>query len=348
MINRTDETSEYRIPEFCELHVTLYRMALECGSLHPVAATLELDRPADEIEAAVADLAALGLLRPRQATRACEFTDGPDEYLPSNPEVAVTHLVGPIEADIRRLRRRADELSAHVMAMKPVFEEAWQGHFTKAPIEYLTTLDAIRVALERISASTRVELLAAHPQVPPPEALDDGYSRTAETVARGVLCRTLYPHAALSHGYIRQHLTRMSALGVEYRTVSHIPDRLLLVDASTAIISDPEQPTGQGALVVRDPSLVRHLYRSWQNVWDSARPFVDTEAAVAQPSPREELRRSILQLLDAGMKDEMAARRLSMSTTTYRRHVADLLTELDAQSRFQAGSYARRAGWLTD
>ncbi|MCX4527054.1 MULTISPECIES: hypothetical protein [unclassified Streptomyces] len=326
-------------------------MALERGSLHPVVAMLDLDRTADEIEAAVADLAALSLLRPRQGAELGNCggpADGPVEYLPSNPEVALTHLVGPIEADIRRLRRRADELGAHVMAMKPVFEEAWQGHFMKAPVEYLTSLDAIRVALERISASMRVELLAAHPHVPPPEALDDAYRRTAEPVARGVLCRTLYPHAALSHGYMRQHLSRMTELGVEFRTVSHIPDRLLLIDAATAIISDPEQPPGQGALVVRDPSLVRHLYRSWESVWDSGRPFVAADTAAAQTSPKEELRRSILHLLDAGMKDEMAARRLSMSTTTYRRHVADLLTELDAQSRFQAGSYARRAGWLTD
>ncbi|MFE2282634.1 hypothetical protein ACFXDJ_00345 [Streptomyces sp. NPDC059443] len=326
-------------------------MALERGVIHPTLAALDLDLPVEETEAAIGDLLSLHLLRPRHSGNPGSDgmpSDSSAGYLASSPEVAVTHLVGPIEADIRQLRRRADQLSTHVMTLKPVFDEAWQGHFMKGPVEYLNSLDAIRTALERISASARVEILAAHPQVPPPEALEDGYGRTADPVSRGILCRTLYPHSVLSHGYMRQHLTRMSKLGVEFRTVGQIPDRILLFDASTAVISDPEQPRGQGALIVRDPSMVRYLYRSWESVWDSARPFDGPGTDVSQNSPKDELRRSILRQLETGMKDEMSARRLSMSITTYRRHVTDLLAELNAQSRFQAGSYARRAGWLDE
>ncbi|MFD3540129.1 hypothetical protein ACFWUQ_11595 [Streptomyces sp. NPDC058662] len=323
-------------------------MALERGALWPALAAVDLDRSAEEVETAVADLSALHLLRPRGVNPAPGPVPASDCYVPSNPEVAVTHLVGPIEADIRRLRRRADILSAQVMTMKTVFDEAWENHRTKALIEYLTSLDGIRSALERVSASARVEVLTAHPEVPPAETLEDGQPRTAETVGRGVLCRTLYPHAVLTHGYMRQHMSRMAELGVEYRTVSHIPDRLVLIDAGVAVIADPEQPAGQGALLVRDPSLVRHLYRSWEGVWNSARPFADRGTSAPRAHAKEELRRSILRLLDAGMKDEVAARRLSMSTTSYRRHVTDLLTELGAQNRFQAGSYARRAGWLDE
>ncbi|MFD3537950.1 hypothetical protein ACFWUQ_00385 [Streptomyces sp. NPDC058662] len=327
-------------------------MALERGVLHPAVAALDLDLPAQDVEATVSDLLRLHLLRPRHGgvpgSRGGPAAGG---YLASSPEVAVTHLVGPIEAEIRQLRRRADELTDHAMAMKPVFDEAWQGHFMKSPVEYLNSLDAIRTALERIAASARVEVLAAHPQVPPPEALEDGYRRTADPVGRGILCRTLYPHSVLSHGYMRQHMTRMSALGVEFRTIDRIPDRILLFDASTAVISDPEQPSGQGALVVRDPSMVSYLYRSWESVWESARPFGDdgaSETRAEKNSPKNELRRSILRQLEMGTKDEVSARRLAMSITTYRRHVTELMTDLNAQSRFQAGSYARRAGWLDE
>ncbi|MER5886122.1 hypothetical protein ABT160_20060 [Streptomyces sp. NPDC001941] len=317
--------------------------------LHSDPAAVEMGLPVEEVRSAVADLVALCLLRPSAGDEGGRTgPEGSVGYVASNPEVAVTHLVGPIEADIRRLRDRADRLGAQVMAMKPVFEEAWQGHFMKSPIEYLNTLDAIRVTLERIAASARVEILAAHPQVPPPEALEDGYRRTAETAGRGILSRTLYPHSVLSHHYMRQHMVHMSELGVEFRTVSHIPDRMLLFDASTAVISDPEQPPGQGALVVRDPSMVRYLYRSWESAWESGRPFDDSRPDTATAAPRDEQRRSVLRLLDTGMKDEMAARRLSMSITTYRRYVTELLAELGAHSRFQAGSYARRAGWLDD
>ncbi|MEU9130595.1 helix-turn-helix transcriptional regulator, partial [Kitasatospora sp. NPDC048540] len=46
---------------------------------------------------------------------------------------------------------------------------------------------------------------------------------------------------------------------------------------------------------------------------------------------------TIMELLAAGLKDESIARRLGMSLRTTRRHIADIMEELDAASRFQAG-----------
>ncbi|ATW50700.1 helix-turn-helix transcriptional regulator [Streptomyces peucetius] len=47
--------------------------------------------------------------------------------------------------------------------------------------------------------------------------------------------------------------------------------------------------------------------------------------------------RTVLELLRAGLTDEQAARRMGMSTRTYRRRVANLLRRLSAKNRFQAG-----------
>ncbi|KOG32387.1 hypothetical protein ADK34_09305 [Streptomyces viridochromogenes] len=49
-------------------------------------------------------------------------------------------------------------------------------------------------------------------------------------------------------------------------------------------------------------------------------------------------------LLAQGAKDEVIARRLGMSLRTCRRHIAELLEELGAESRFQGGALAERAG----
>ncbi|MCZ0982437.1 hypothetical protein O1L60_35735 [Streptomyces diastatochromogenes] len=49
-------------------------------------------------------------------------------------------------------------------------------------------------------------------------------------------------------------------------------------------------------------------------------------------------------LLAEGAKDEVIARRMGMSLRTCRRHIADLLEELGAESRFQGGVLAERAG----
>ena len=45
-------------------------------------------------------------------------------------------------------------------------------------------------------------------------------------------------------------------------------------------------------------------------------------------------------------KDEQIARALGMSVRTVRRRVADLMDELGADSRFQAGVEAVRRGWI--
>lgn len=158
--------------------------------------------------------------------------------------------------------------------------------------------------------------------------------------------RTLYPHSVLAHRYMQQHLSKMTAMGAAVRTVGHVPDRIIFFDRETAVIADRPSPHSAGAVVIRDSALVGHLHRAWESNWDSALPFTSAPSGIGYGSAKDELRRSVVQLLESGMKDEVAARRLSMSTSTYRRHVTDLMNDLGAESRFQAGSYARRNGWF--
>lgn len=350
-------TTESDLPSLGELHVLLYRMSLEHGRLRPRVAAEHIGAPGPETESAAADLARLHLLRSTEDYPAehgsCDHAPNTGcpaghalEYAPRSPDAASVHLTGPITAQVQKLRTLADTLSGHVMAMKPVFDESWHGDFTRTSIEYLTTRDAIRNALERFSTATTAEAAAAHPDVPHPEALTEGLRRTTELIDRGVLMRTIYPHTVLTHAYMRRHLTKMSSLGAQVRTTSRVQDRVLFFDMSTAVLADHGPGSISGAVAVRDSSLVRFLYRAWENLWESAQPFGLVEAD--HDAAKEELHRAILKLLESGMKDEMAARRLAMSVTTYRRHVTELLGRLGARSRFQAGSYARQAGWLDD
>ena len=58
------------------------------------------------------------------------------------------------------------------------------------------------------------------------------------------------------------------------------------------------------------------------------------------------MRTFLLQQLAAGAQDEQIARRLGVSLRTVRRRVADLMSELGAESRFQAGVEASKRGWI--
>ena len=57
-------------------------------------------------------------------------------------------------------------------------------------------------------------------------------------------------------------------------------------------------------------------------------------------------RRLLLDQLARGAKDEQIARTLGLSLRTVRRRVAELLDDLEASSRFQAGVEAVRRGWI--
>jgi DNA-binding NarL/FixJ family response regulator len=56
--------------------------------------------------------------------------------------------------------------------------------------------------------------------------------------------------------------------------------------------------------------------------------------------------RKLLRLLAAGMKDQAIASHLGMSYRTASRRISGLMAALGAESRFQAGLYAARQGWL--
>ena len=58
------------------------------------------------------------------------------------------------------------------------------------------------------------------------------------------------------------------------------------------------------------------------------------------------MRRLLLEQLARGAKDEQIARTLGLSLRTVRRRVADLMDDLGAGSRFQAGVEAVRRGWI--
>ncbi|MET9490048.1 hypothetical protein [Nocardia sp. NPDC006630] len=55
---------------------------------------------------------------------------------------------------------------------------------------------------------------------------------------------------------------------------------------------------------------------------------------------------AVLQTLNAGMKDEVAARQLSVSLRTYRRRVADLMGYFGVDTRFELGVQAAEVGLL--
>jgi len=214
-------------------------------------------------------------------------------------------------------------------------------------IEVIADLLNVRAALDRASAECRSEVITSQPgggsRVP--DAMEEALRRDRALLGRGVRMRTLYHHTARFNGPSQAYVEAATALGAEYRTAHELFGRLIVFDRELAFL--PLSDGSWGALVVRQEAMLAYLCGIFEQAWTLARPFAAAaEDGLEQVS--QELDRTIVRMLAAGLKDEAIARRLGMSLRTARRHIADIMVELGAESRFQAGVAAAKAGLLDD
>ncbi|MFJ2576600.1 LuxR C-terminal-related transcriptional regulator [Kitasatospora aureofaciens] len=132
---------------------------------------------------------------------------------------------------------------------------------------------------------------------------------------------------------------------VEVRVSETDLREVLIVDGRGALVRSGAGRGGGDAVTVNDPAVVRALDLLFAGAWSRARPLVHHLGL----SPRlgtDQVRR-VLEMLREGHTDETAAQELNVSLRTYRRHVAEIMRELGANSRFQAGARAVELGLLS-
>lgn len=129
------------------------------------------------------------------------------------------------------------------------------------------------------------------------------------------------------------------------RVFRHELCEIVVVDGSMAFVrSAGGGGEGGRAAVVTDTAAVSALELLYAGAWSRGRELVDR--LELSPRLRSEFTRRVLQRLRAGHTDAAAARELEVSLRTYRRHVAEIMRELEASSRFQAGVRAVELGLL--
>ncbi|MFE6864739.1 hypothetical protein [Nocardia sp. NPDC057668] len=116
----------------------------------------------------------------------------------------------------------------------------------------------------------------------------------------------------------------------------------IVIDRRVAVLWAGGADAPRGFLVT-EPMLLGAIHEFAVRTWSAAPVFRDHRAG-AQLS--DATARATLECLAAGLKDEAAARRMSVSLRTYRRYVADLMIRLNAPSRFQLGVRAAELGLL--
>lgn len=158
-----------------------------------------------------------------------------------------------------------------------------------------------------------------------------------------VVVRKLFTPRVLDDEDSRRHLDRIVAAGGQARVcTAALPRGTIVLDGRIAFLAGPSRGTARTVSVLREPDVVAGLRALFLAGREGA---TELSAYQAIPHPaRGEYDRKIVALLSAGRTDETAARRLGLSVRTDRRRVAELMSLLGAESRFQDGTKARDAG----
>ncbi|OKK04824.1 LuxR family transcriptional regulator [Streptomyces sp. CB03234] len=159
--------------------------------------------------------------------------------------------------------------------------------------------------------------------------------------AEGVSVRLLTRPSMLDDDYVREQVGRERPTAIRVAKVP--PLQALVVDGREALVV-AESAGGRQASLIRVPELLHTLMTLFESVWTNAVPA--GERIVFGDRDRALLARQILAALRAGVTDEVAARQLTVSVRTYRRYIAEIMTLLRANSRFQAGVRAAELGLL--
>lgn len=296
-------------------------------ALDDVAAALDFDGPA-ELQRALAPLVAMGAV----AVDAAGLLQVPP--MAHVLSQLLDEEVLRVEAAVRRVRELATTVPQVVprIPVGPDAGEPLSGH-------RIPEGEAAATMARWIEESTG-DILSLRPdqwRQPTHPALQRALT---EALRSGRSARALYPVRALEQA--PEALAERARMGEEIRVLAHVPTRLFVIPLTHALVPDMPGYETAGVLAVHERALVLLLAQYVELLWDRAVPVPELDLRGA----RERSRRLLLSELAAGAADEQIARTLGVSLRTVRRRVSDLLIDLGADSRFQAGVEAARRGWI--
>ncbi len=309
----------------------VYRYAARRGAIEALdAAAGDLGIGLGEVTAAVRYLLGSGLLRPDAAGSG---------FVPVDPDVATAGLVSAVEREIYRRREQIDQIRERLGAFRPGFPAADGEPAGSLSMDYLVGPLEVRGFLKVASDACREEVLVLLSSDDDAAELDLLASAYLPLLGQQVAVRIICRHRNRTDLATRATMRKLVEAGAAVRTVSYVPRAAVVFDRAQAVLFglDPQRP---GAARVSNSGVVRFLLDLFDHVWDGAAPLEGADPGYAGVA--DDLQRTIAGLMAEGYTDEVIARRLDMSVRTCRRHIAGLLRDLDAISRFQAGVLAAR------
>ena len=327
-------------PELDDVSVLVYREAVRRGRFIPAAIAERLGLAPTDMVRAEHVLRSLRLIHPMPGC--------PEVMVPVGPDAAASGLVTPAENQIRDLQSSVTEIRTRMMALAPAYFEDRRNRNHSEAFDLIADVSAVQSVLNEHARRCKTEIMTVQPGgARPAELLSAVRSPMLEALDRGIDNRTIYQHPARTDLVTRAYASDATKRGACIRTTQEVIDRMIIFDREVAFLPERGVTTRvTGAIVIREPTLIGYLCDVFEHLWNAAIPFQpDSDRTRAVD---EDVKRAVIRLLAKGHKDETVARRLGMSVRTCRRHISEIMDELETTSRFQAGVEATRSGLLDD
>jgi DNA-binding CsgD family transcriptional regulator len=253
-------------------------------------------------------------------------TDGVTRYRAVAPAAAFQGPLLDYEEELDAARQRMIVLDAAYRSSQPERDPP-------EPVEVVAGRRAVEGRLAQLWRGVRREMrcLDTHPTGTAPGA--------AELLGRGRACRTIYDPLSLSQPGSLAAIDNLIRAGQQARVLPQLPLRLCVADDRLAVLP----LSGDAILLVYPSALLDVLVKLFDGLWQRAMPLHQPAAQRATARPPAQQR--LVSLLLSGLTDEAIGRQLGISHRTVQRRIAELMAELGAQTRFQAGAQAALRGY---
>lgn len=339
----------------------VYRRVVAAGVTSVASIASSFGLSASQAMSELEGLRALGLVNRLAAA---------EDYSAVDPRFAIRVLADRTADRLNRVRDIVPQLAA-------AFDDAERARSDPSLSRIVSGADEVAGWYNRLEHQAGFEFLAFDR---PPYVLATTNPLEEVVLERGVVWRAVYAAASFADSTAFDDVRRLVARGEEARVAAELPVKMAIADRRIALVSLTLSAEAPVALVTEAEPMVEALIELFDAHWRRAVPVPVTSdpfdpdelhrsrrteggRADAHPSPvasSSELttsmdrpmrdatdgERALLALFSAGLKDEMIARQLGVSSRTVRRRSQDLLRELGAANRFQAGAEAARRGWI--
>ncbi|MGH2711880.1 MAG: helix-turn-helix transcriptional regulator [Actinomycetota bacterium] len=263
--------------------------------------------------------------------------DRPPRLFPAPPEAALEILILERQEELEAIRVHAARLAEMVRSS---IQRTRPGEL----VEVITGLPAVGERFAQMQRTARQELLIFDK---PPYAWSGGQN-TAELdlLARGIECRTVYDRTSLELEGRPDAVAVYVERGEQARVFDGIPVKMAIVDRRVGLIPlNIAEPGSGGAIQVHASALLDALAMFFETIWERAAPIQSAPSDGSVPTAGRDASR-VLELMAMGLKDQTIARELGVSERTLDRRISELLHQLGAGTRFQAGVLAGQRGWI--